>query len=247
MRQLIAFFVLFYSLYIQAEQLVDLDYLPKNKEITHTLEKRPVVLVDAAHHNFHTISGRYHPFADVLKSDGYIVRSNDKKIDKANLKDIDIVVIANALSEENIENWNLPNHSAFTRKEIEALFHWVKGGGSLFLIADHMPWPKATADLAEIFGFHFQNGYVEVIGQQEQYFETSDGSLADHSILKGVKDSHKLNKVRGFMGQGFLSPPNAKPVMIFSKPSIAYMPRNSIQFNENTPEISATNWHQLST
>ncbi len=61
------------------------------------------------------------------------------------LKQVDILVIANALrSEKNIDNQDLPNFSAFTRKEVEAVFHWVKNGGSLLLIADHLPWPKAA-------------------------------------------------------------------------------------------------------
>lgn len=231
----------------KAEQRVDSDYQPKNKEVTFSLKNRPVVLVDSAHHNFHTISNRYKPFANVLESDGYLVKANKDKFDEAKLADVNILVIANALSDKNIKNWDLPNYSAFTRKEVETIYHWVNKGGSLFLIADHMPWPKAAADLAEIFGFHFQNGYVEVLGHTEQYFELSDNSLAEHSILKGLIPEHEVVKVRGFMGQGFLSPPSAQPVMVFRKPSIAYMPSQSFEFKDTTPTISATNWHQLAT
>lgn len=247
MKGLVAIFAIICTFYAQAEQLVDLDYFPKNKDITHRSEKQPVVMVDAAHNNYHTMSGRYKPFSDVLKSDGYIVKSNNEKFHKERLDGVNILVVANALSKKNIDNWDLPNYPAFTREEIEIIYHWVKSGGALFLIADHMPWPEAAANLASIFGFQFQNGYVEVIGKREQYFEAGDGSLVNHSILSGIKDSHKLNKVRGFMGQGFLSPPDAKPIMVFRKPSIAYMPSKSFQFDEYTPEIPATNWHQLAT
>lgn len=247
MKILVFLLVIVTSLYAYSEQVVDPGYLPVNAEATYTGKNRPVVLVDAAHHNFHTLSGRYKPFAAVLESDGYVLKTNRLKFTEESLKEADVLVIVNALSEKNLNNWDLPNYSAFTREEIEVVYQWVKTGGSLFLIADHLPWPKASEELAEIFGFHFHNSYVEVIGQSEQYFELSDRSLAPHIILNGIKPNHKVDRVRGFMGQGFLIPPNAKPLMTFTKPAIALMPGKSFQFNESTPEISATGWHQAAT
>lgn len=48
---------------------------------------------------------------------------------------------------------------AFTKTEIEVVKKWVKDGGSLFLIADHMPMAGAAKDLAAEFGFEFTNGF----------------------------------------------------------------------------------------
>jgi polyisoprenoid-binding protein YceI len=42
----------------------------KNPAYTTT---HPRVLIDEAHFNFHTASGRYKPFADLLTNDGYVV------------------------------------------------------------------------------------------------------------------------------------------------------------------------------
>ena len=75
-----------------------------------------------------------------------------------------ILVIANALNERNVDNWSLPTLSAFSQEEIKIIEKWVYNGGRLFLIADHMPWPGAAADLATVFGFKFYNCFnVDVV------------------------------------------------------------------------------------
>ena len=56
----------------------------------------PRVLFDEAHHNFHTASGRYKPFADLMTSDGYQIIPNREKFSRDLLKKGDILVIANA-------------------------------------------------------------------------------------------------------------------------------------------------------
>lgn len=229
---------------LNAQQLVDSGYQVKNTQDYFLNTHRPRVLIDAAHANFHTLEGKYQPFAKVLRRAGFAVSSNQKSIDKELLKGADIFVIANALHPKNRKNWDLPNYPAFSRSEIEVLFNWVKEGGSLMLIADHMPFPKAAEELAEIFGFHFSNSYVEILGSREQYFEISDNSLQSHAILTGAPGSQSITKVRGFMGQAFLAPPQAKPIMSFSKAAVAYMPKKSWGIDDDTPTISVQGWQQ---
>jgi hypothetical protein len=62
---------------------------------THTRE-HPRVAIDQAHHNLHTLHGRYHPFADLLTSDGYEVVPNDAPFDAHSLHSFRVLVIANA-------------------------------------------------------------------------------------------------------------------------------------------------------
>jgi hypothetical protein len=38
-------------------------------------------------------------------------------------------------------------------EEMKLIKKWVKKGGSLFLIADHMPMAGAASELASVFGF----------------------------------------------------------------------------------------------
>lgn len=229
-------FIFLTSGLLQAKQEVDLSFVPNNKE---TISKEKIVLIDEAHHNFHTLDGRYQPFAKVLESAGFTVRKNTNKFTAKSLENVDILVIANALNEKNVGSYDLPNYSAFSQKEVEVVHHWVKSGGSLLLIADHFPWPKASDSLASTFGFQFNNSYVEVLGTSEQYFEVADESIVEHKILKGLKDDAEITKVRGFMGQAFLSPPEAKPLLVFKKKSVAYMPSKAWDISDDTPTISA--------
>ena len=56
----------------------------------------PRVLFDEAHNNFHTTTGRYKPFADLISNDGYHVVVNRKPFTKASLDTFKILIIANA-------------------------------------------------------------------------------------------------------------------------------------------------------
>ena len=57
----------------------------------------PKVLFDEAHHNFHTATGRYKPFADLITNDGYQIVSNTQKFSPTVLNGYRILVISNAL------------------------------------------------------------------------------------------------------------------------------------------------------
>jgi len=215
--------------------------------MTFSKDTAPNVLIDAAHFNFHTMDNRYQPFSKVLKSDGYSVSQNTKPFTLENLAKTDILVIANALNEKNSKNWDLPNFSAFTRAEIEAVFNWVKQGGSLFLIADHMPFPKAAEDLAAIFGFQFTNGYVEELDNRNQIFSLKKGNLLPHPLLQGIGGKTSVNSIKAFTGQALLAPPKAKPLIVFGKRSFNLMPEKSWQFPDGVPEIDAEGWLQGAT
>ncbi len=93
--------------------------------------RHPKVLIDEAHRNFHTATGRYKPFADLLQSDGYIVSINQRPFMAEMLKDVDVLVIANAMGPGEHET-----RPAFTPEEETVLVEWVRAGGSLFLIEE---------------------------------------------------------------------------------------------------------------
>ncbi len=247
MVKLLSSLMILISLSIHAQQLGDTSFTPKNTTKTFSSTQSPVVLLDEAHHNFHTMDGRYRPFVDILKSDGYSVEKNKTRFTKESLSRADILIISNALHSKNIENWDLPNYAAFSRNEIAAVYHWVKNGGSLFLIADHMPFPKAAEDMAAIFGFQFNNGYVEELTNKAQLFEVNKGTLLAHPILKGAGRTAEITSVKAFTGQAFLSPPDAKPLLVFGESAISYMPTKSWEFPADTPEIPVKGWNQGAT
>ncbi|HAC16332.1 MAG TPA: hypothetical protein DCE78_10380 [Bacteroidetes bacterium] len=119
------------------------------------------IYVDAAHNNFHTYDGRFTPFSNLVRNDGFNVAGFNEKFTPENLAGVKILVIANPVNDSNTPeaNWVTPVESAFTDDEIDALVDWVNAGGSLLLIADHFPFPGAVDALASRFGFQVDNGY----------------------------------------------------------------------------------------
>ena len=198
---------------VQGQQRPALDFEPTVDAPAYPRGGGPIVLVDEGHHNFHTlgpttayddahqqvtIPGRYGPFADLLLLDGYVVKSLRSPFSRATLADAQVLVIANALAEANVDDWSLPNPSAFADDEIEAIVTWVREGGALLLIADHQPWPAAAARLAEQFGLLFYNGSTERL-----QFRREIGSLRDHPITQGRGLAEQIDFVLTFSGQAF--------------------------------------------
>ena len=114
----------------------------------------PVVVIDEAHANFHTSTGRYRPFAELLRNDGYTVVAGKSPIDRDGLDATDVLVISNALPPPGAA----PGTPAFTERESDAIEDWVRGGGSLLLIADHAPFGSAAESLGRRFGVTMGKG-----------------------------------------------------------------------------------------
>jgi len=146
----------------------------------------PRVGIDAGHKNFHTRDGRYKPFADLLEADGYTV-SAAPKFDAVALKGIDILVIANAVGAPKDGQHMGP---AFSPEECDAVHDWVRGGGSLMLIADHAPWGDASEILPQRFGVEMGRGFVMDLKHADGnptklVFSVENGLLGEHPILRG--------------------------------------------------------------
>jgi hypothetical protein len=209
-----------------------------------------VVLIDEAHNNFHTADGRYKPFADLLRRDGYRVTGSKAEFTRESLKDARILVIANALSEKNLNRPVLPTFSAFTQKEVAAVRSWVEDGGSLLLIADHMPWPGAAAKLASEFGVLFADGFAFTVdGSGVMQFRTADGSLNDHPIVRGRNSQETIDSVMTFAGQAFRvrRGVDVQPLIIFGDSALLLMPTEAWRFSKQTPRMSASGMFQGAT
>ncbi len=140
-------------------QSYDKNYVAPTPEQPHN--SGTTIYVDAAHNNFHTYDGRFTPFSDLVKNDGFKVTAFTQSFSKEHLKNVEILVIANPVNVANYpeSNWVSPIQGAFTDEEITALMEWVADGGSLLLIADHFPFPGAVDGLANKLGFRVDNGY----------------------------------------------------------------------------------------
>ena len=210
----LAFGLLCGSLFSQ--QVPDTLYDPVILHPEYMSGKGPLVLIDEGHYNFHTVNDRYLPFARLLRSDGYNVSGYSGEFESSRLRSVRILVIANAMNKINAENWYLPTPSAFTDKEINILKLWVETGGSLFIIADHMPMGGAASDLASAFGFRFTNGFaLDTATPGPAYFYKKDNMLISNSITNGRNNEETVNKAVTFTGQGFRAPAEATPILRF--------------------------------
>ena len=171
----------------------------------------PMVAIDGRHRNFHTLDGRYAPFAAVLRNDGFRLRAMDAPFSADSLAGVAILVIANAAPPAGADPAADPQQSAFGPQEIAAVKTWVEAGGSLFLIADHMPFAGAAAALGEAFGFGFRNGYVDVVreGPLPDLFTRKAGTLAESAITK----AGEIEVVGTFTGSAFSAPPSARVIL----------------------------------
>lgn len=203
-------------------------------------KKHPKVLFDEAHNNFHTASGRYKPFADLITNDGYQVTSNTQKFSAQTLKGYDLLVISNALGAPAM---NAPGASnpAFTDPESDAVCDWVKAGGALLLIADHAPAGAANQILGQRFGVDMSKMFT---ADEQNYDKESQnpgfivytretGRLADHAITRGRNDSERVNKIIAFTGQSLKGPADSVAFMKLADTAQDLMP------GQNSKPISA--------
>ena len=232
---------------INAQQIADTTFNPIIENPAYETNQGPVIFIDEAHHNFHTMGGRYQGFAKLLQTDGYQLKPFKEKFKKAGLEQGKILVISNALNERNIEDWSLPTPSAFTDEEINVVNQWVKDGGSLFLIADHMPLPGAAADLAASFEFKFYNGFALDTTKRGgiDMFYRDKGTVKNNAITNGRNKTERIDSVGTFTGQGFEIPKEAEAILVFDSKFKILLPEVAWQFTDKTPRFSIEGWSQI--
>jgi len=202
--------------------------------------RRPRVLIDAAHHNFHTAEGRYAPLARLLQESGFAVHSATGPITPQLLQTTDILVVANALHTSNVDRWELPVAPAFSAEETGLLTSWVENGGSLLLIADHFPFPGAIADLAANFGFRLFNGFaIRADVAAEDVFDLDLGSLRPHKQITGADLKTPVTQIAAFTGSAFEAPTEAQPLMVLGKDYELWLTSRAWEFRADTPRRSA--------
>lgn len=241
----------------ETHQQSDPDFRPQHRVAHYTSESSPLVLIDEAHNNFLTLNGRYKPFAQVLESDGFRVSSNDKAITENQLEQVDILVIANALDRKR-QDWLPPYGEAFDGSEVEVIKSWILSGGSLFLVADHTPFPKAIDNLALALGFKFINGHVgnatfskvnhSLAAHATTYTEETSQNIGDKSQPLFLQTFNNISpdilRVRSFGGSAFKAPEKAISLLNLGNDIVATEPTIPFQINSDTPRIAMSGWSQ---
>jgi hypothetical protein len=222
---------------------VDRDFKPDIDDPAYPPGKGPVFLVDEAHNNFHTSVGLYYPFAKLAEGDGYTVKRGLKKISAKLLNDCRIYVIADAQPPE-----KKGDPPTFSKEEVKILHSWVKEGGSLFLITDHMPDPGAIEALAASFGIVVSNGYAikgPPPGPAEPLiFNKKTGTLGKCAVIKGRNPSESVNSIATFAGSAFQADKNLIPVLIFGNGVRTWIPEKYWEFPPSTFNESVEGWLQ---
>ena len=203
-----------------AQQAADPEF---NTAVENPAYKRegPRVMFDEAHHNFHTMEGRYKPFVDLVLNDGYRVIRNRQPFTKTTLSDFKILVISNALGAEELDDEGA-DKSAFTEEEIKAVHDWVKDGGALLLIADHAPFGGAAGALSSRLGVGMNNGYTfdeknSVAGSPSHLiFSRENKLLGSHPIMEGRSENERINLLRSFTGQTLTGPKDSVAILKLS-------------------------------
>jgi hypothetical protein len=216
--------------FVPAQQVADPNFDTKVAKPAYAKSTHPKVLFDEAHNNFHTASGRYKPFADLITNDGYTVTPNKQKFTRDALKGFRILVISNALGAAAM---NTPEAAspAFTDAECDAVRDWVRDGGALLLIADHAPMGSANEILAKRFGVEMSKMFTldESNTPKEDnnpgfIIYTRERGLASHAITNGRDASERVNRVIAFTGQSLKGPADSTAFMQLADTALDVMP-----------------------
>jgi hypothetical protein len=228
---------------VEPPRTADLSFNPPIITSAYPKGEGPLVLIDESHNNFHTAVGTYKPFSTLIERDGYVVKRLKDRISPERLHYTKILVIADAQPPP--EKGDPPT---FSQHEIDVLNVWVREGGSLFLITDHMPDPAAIEELAASFGVKVNNGYVlngYFSGQEKPIvFKRSDKNLAVCPITDGRDPSERIDAIATFSGSAFKAGPEFQPVLILGTDKRSWMPIKLYDFHKDTPSINVGGWYQ---
>ena len=178
----------------------------------------PVVLFDEGHLNTHTTTGGYKPFADLLRSDGYMVQVSRQPLSASVLQGVSVLVVALARGPNDAND-----AAAYSEAEAAVIEGWVRGGGSLLLVTDHWPYGSAVTSLARRFDVTMGAGLVQDPthndadrGDSHLVFSEENGLLRDHLVIRGRSQAERVRRVLTFTGQSVQGPAGAVPFLALS-------------------------------
>jgi len=245
---------------VEPPRTVDPSFQPVLQDPAFPPGEGPVVCVDEAHNNFHTVQGTYRPFALVLEKDGYRIQRLTARASPLALDSCAALVVADA--QPPARRRDSPTFSA---DEVRMLNEWVREGGALFLITDHLPDPGAVAELAASFGIELHNGYV-LNGapsgpERPLLFRAEDGTLTNDPLLRGegpaewTPDSGSptgegptgaapIRQVATSTGAALRGGPDFRPLLVFGPGKESWAPEEYWVFEEDTPRTDVSGWSQ---
>jgi len=229
------FIILIFSCTPIELQLADNSYNPIIENPAYSMGEGPLIYIDGGHSNFHTLDTRLFSTGRLLEQDGYRVQSYDEIVSLEKLEECEIFLIVNALNKKNVENWVRPIYPAFSSDEVNVIKNWVSEGGSLFLIADHMPFPGAINNLATQFGFEYEDGFARDTLGNADYFYRKSKSLISNTITNGRVNNESVDSILTFTGSAIKLPADAAPILKFDSTWVSYKPNVAWEFKGIKP------------
>jgi hypothetical protein len=233
--------ILFHPSPVRAQQIADSSFAPPIASPAHPPGAGPRVLIDEAHHNLHTMSGRFLAFATLLRRDGYAVAANASRFSRERLAGLSILVISNALARENEEEWSLPTPSAFDSAEIAAVKEWGERGWSPMAHrrSHAVPWGGGTArrgvlspDVERVRARPGRAGWENALQPRGRFAH----GTPDH---EGQERSGAGRFRRAFTGQAFRIDAPGTPLMKLRRDVVLLLPEVAWQFSRLTQRMSA--------
>ena len=219
-----------------AQQITDESFSLNIQTPAFISQSGPVLCIDEAHNNFHTIDGNYKAFANLVRSDGYTAIGFNENFSVSDLSVCNLLIISNAIGEDNKSggiDWSYPHQSAFNRSELRALTRWIDLGGNLLLIADHAPMAGAASGLGAVIGIVMADVYADGNPAGNDIFSKSDNTLHQHSILEGRNISEAIDSIMTFTGQPVKVTEGWDPLISFGPAAMG-----SIDPFQTTPEFN---------
>lgn len=226
-----------------AQQVADSSFVPVTGPVRWPINTGPKLVLDEAHSNFHTLDGRYLAFGKMAKGIGFQVGPLRTEFTDASLRDVKVLVIANALNARNANNkWTLPTPSAFTANEIAAVRRFIEAGGGLLLVADHMPFAGAAEDLGRAIGVQFANGYAF-----ESYAPDAVSIVTyrqKEGLMSPLSTPKIVDSIVAFTGSAFRLMGEGLPLMKLPKETRIWMPTTAWVFGDSVASVHGDGWLQ---
>jgi len=203
----------------------------------------PSVFFDEGHNNFDTSRGRYKPFVGLIRSDGYRLAPTTARFSVRSLNGCQVLVIVNPAGPTRTRE-----APAFTDAECDAVRDWVKAGGALLVIIDHLPFSSAATGLLRRFEVDITKGHTidtshfnkESDDQTELVFTRAAGLIGEHPISRGRNESERINHILTFTGTSLKGPKGSVAILKLADSAKDVLPPDRKPESPDAPPIDHT-------
>jgi hypothetical protein len=219
-----------------------------------------IVLYDLGHNAIGVPTESSRRLQDWLAGEGFTVESFRGSLTTDLLNRGNILVLRVPLADEQANTWRAsprPTSPAFNSSEISAVERWVRDGGGLLLVADHMPMAGAVQSLARSFGVEILDGFVlpedrlNPMGTLGDFdsggwmtHSRSLGNLVGHPITDGRSPAERVEYLTTDVGSALKLPPEFVSLITLRRGSVSLMPDTAWSLHHRNAREDVEGWSQ---